>query len=177
MTAATRRVTALTDTINQLMSIRGTVSVAVGVIHHSEIIPTEMFGYRNVKAKLPIDDETVFAGASLTKSVVSAGIGILIEEGKIQWDTRVKDVLTQFKTLDSTLGILTTIKDILSPRTGMSTSNYWLGSDNNVLIDMKDSVKFLNNQQLVKLIRGQFQYNNLGYEPARHIIEELTRNS
>lgn len=169
-----QRLSALHPTIQELMSIAGTAGLSLGVLHHGETIHVDNFGFRNIELQLPVDDETVFPGCSLTKAMVSAAMAMLVEEGALTWDTLVKDILPDFYTKDDVLHNMTTITDLLSHRTGMSTSNYWLGSQNNILIRAADSMKFLNNQQLVKPFRGQWQYNNLGYEIAGHVIDKIS---
>ena len=169
-----RRLIALRPVTKELMSIAGTAGLSLGVLHCGEIIYSDNFGFRDVESKLPVDDNTVFPGCSLTKAMISAIMGMLVDEGSLDWDTPVKDILTDFHTRDKILSDLTTITDLLAHRTGMSTSNNWLGSQNNILIAQKDSMKFLNNQQLVKPFRGQWQYNNLGYEIAGHVITKVS---
>lgn len=156
------------------MSIAGTAGLSLGVVHNDKLIHTANFGYRDHGSKLPANDETIFPGCSLTKAMISATVGVLVEEGALTWDTRVKDVLPGFQIRDQSLQNFTTITDLLAHRTGMSTSNYWLGSQNNILIAREDSLKFLNNQQAVKPFRGQWQYNNLGYELAGLVIEQVS---
>lgn len=165
---------ALRPTIHELMSIAGTAGLSLGVVHNDKLIHTANFGFRDYGSKLPVDDETIFPGCSLTKAMISATIGVLVEEGALTWDTRVKDVLPGYQIQDRDLQNLTTITDLLAHRTGMSTSNYWLGSQNNILVAKRDSLTFLNNQQAVKPFRGQWQYNNLGYELAGLVIEQVS---
>ena len=168
------RLSALRPTIHELMSIAGTAGLSLGVVHNDKLIHTANFGFRDYGSKLPVDDETIFPSCSLTKALISATMGVLVEEGSITWDTKVKDVLPDFHIRDGSLQNLTTITDLLAHRTGMSTSNYWLGSQNNILIAKEDSLTFLNNQQAVKPFRGQWQYNNLGYELAGLVIEQIS---
>ena len=168
------RLSALRPTIHELMSIAGTAGLSLGVIHNDELIHTANFGFRDHGSKLPVDDETIFPGCSLTKAMISATMGVLVEQGSLTWETKVEDVLPEFHIRDEVLQNLTTITDLLAHRTGMSTSNYWLGSQNNILIAKEDSLLFLNNQQAVKPFRGQWQYNNLGYELAGHVIERVS---
>jgi CubicO group peptidase (beta-lactamase class C family) len=56
-------------------------------------------------------------------------------------------------------------------------NNYWLASNNNVIVPLRDSMKVINGLRPVKPSRGQFQYNNLGYEIAAHVIREVSGSS
>ena len=168
------RLSALHPTIQELMSIAGTVGLSLGVVHNDKLIHTANFGFRDYDSKLPVNDESIFPGCSLVKAMLSAVIGVLVEEGALTWDTKVKDVLPEFHLQDEVLQNLTTITDLLAHRTGMSTTNCWLGSQNNILVAKESSLNFLNNQQAVKPFRGQWQYNNLCYELAGLVIEQIS---
>ena len=175
MTDLAKRLAALGPQIEELMKIGGTAGVSMGILHHGKPVFHANYGYRDVQASLPPTEETIFPAGSLTKALTSAMMGLLVEEKTINWDTLVKDVLPDFNIKDDILRNCTTIADLLSHRTGMSRSdNLWLGTDNNILISGKDSMKFLNSQVASLPFRGQFAYNNLPYELAGHIIETLT---
>ena len=118
------RLSALRPTIHELMSIAGTAGLSLGVVHNDELIHTANFGFRDYGSKLPVDDETIFPGCSLTKAMISATMGVIVEEGSLTWETKVKDVLPEFHIRDEVLQNFTTITDLLAHRTGMSKSNY-----------------------------------------------------
>ena len=105
------------------MSIAGTVGLAPGVAHSDNLIHTANFGFRDYGSKLPVNDETIFPGCSLTKAMLSATMGLLVEEGALTWDTKVKDMLPTFHIRDEALQNFTTITDLLAHRTGMSATN------------------------------------------------------
>jgi CubicO group peptidase (beta-lactamase class C family) len=45
---------------------------------------TKDFGYSDVEKKVPVDGETIFQGASLTKSMVAAPVGMLVNKEKLR---------------------------------------------------------------------------------------------
>lgn len=156
------------------MGIAGTAGLSLGVMHEGEVLYYDNFGYADVESEVSVDEETIFPGCSLIKAVVSATIGSLVEDGTIGWDTLVKDILPNFDIKSDIIQNSATITDLLAHRTGMSISDHYLGSDNNVWISKDDSMKFLNDQQLIKPFRGQWQYNNLGYELVGHVLDKVT---
>jgi CubicO group peptidase (beta-lactamase class C family) len=160
--------------VEALMRIGGTPGAAIAILHEGELIYESYVGYRNVLDAIPVDNETMFPCASLTKAVVSAAIGICVDEGKFGWDTLVKDILPEFHTQDKLLHHHVAVADCLSHHAGMQSSLYWLGSMNNVLIARENSMKFLNDLKRVKPFRSEYLYNNLGYEAAAHILAKAT---
>ena len=161
----------LAPTIKELMTIAGTAGVSLGVLHHGEIIHCANFGFRDVRARLSVNKNTVFPIGSLTAAIVSATIGVLVEEKLITWNTKVIDVLPDFHPQDEVLRDLTTITDVLAHRTGMARS---IASQSSNLIKKEDSLAFLNGQRAVQPFREQWQYNPLGCDIAGLVIEKIT---
>ena len=154
----------------KMMKIAGTPGAAISVIHEGTLIHSAYIGQRDIEKNLPVNEETIFPCASLTKAVVSAAVALTIEDGAFGWDTPVKDILPDFHTRDDTLHQLMTPVDCLSHRAGMQSSLYWLGSQNNVLISEENSMNLINDLQRYKGFRDEYLYNNLGYEIAAHLL-------
>jgi CubicO group peptidase (beta-lactamase class C family) len=51
------------------------------------------FGYRDYDRKLPVNNDTSFRMASLSKSMTSAGIMLLVEQGKLKLTDKVSAIL------------------------------------------------------------------------------------
>ena len=131
MAGITERVAALGPTIEKLMSIGGTAGLSLGILHHGKPICHGNYGFRNVQEKLPMTEETITPGCSLAEAMTAASIALLVEQNKLAWDTRVKDVLPEFEIQDDTLRNCTTIADLLCHRMGMSLGdNYYISTQN-----------------------------------------------
>ncbi|KAI0548145.1 beta-lactamase/transpeptidase-like protein [Xylaria curta] len=166
----------LNPQIAELVKIAGTAGLSLGVHRHGEPNYYANFGFRDVAAKLPVTEQTIFAGCSLTKLFTASSMAHIIDDevGNVTWDTRIKDVLPDFSPADFNLREQMTITDALSHRTGMSIGDFYLGSENNIVVAHEDSIKFLNDQVPINPFRGQMQYNNLGYEIAGLIIDKVS---
>lgn len=171
------RLAALKPKIEKLMSIGGTPGVSIGVIHQGNTVFFGNYGYRDVALKLPPTEETIYPGCSLTKALVAATAGTVVEEGKLSWDTAVKDILPDWNISDDTIRNQVTIADLLSHRAGFTVGDYYLGAENNVVISKEDTLAFLNDQKAIKPFRAQWQYNNLGYELVSLAIDKASGSS
>ncbi|KAG6990993.1 hypothetical protein G7Y79_00059g091780 [Physcia stellaris] len=175
MAGVPERVAALGPTIEKLMSIGGTAGLSLGILQHGKPIYHANYGFRNVQEKLPMTEDTIVPGCSLAKAMTAASIALLVEENKLTWDTRLKDILPEFGIKDDILRNHTTVEDLLCHRTGMSWGdNYYISSENNVIIPGKAGMKYLNSQEPISPFRGQFRYNNLHYELAGYVIEKIS---
>ena len=63
--------------------------ISVAVINDGTVVHQKVMGYANVEEKLPITTETIFEGASLSKSVFAFFVPIIIG------DVSVRQVLVQ----------------------------------------------------------------------------------
>jgi CubicO group peptidase (beta-lactamase class C family) len=66
---------------------------AVAVVSGDSVLFTGGFGYANIKKKIPVTVNTHFMLGSITKSFTALGIVKLVEEGKVDLNTPVKEIL------------------------------------------------------------------------------------
>lgn len=175
MDSVRERIAILEPKIDKIMKIGGTAGLSLGVLHHGEPIYLANFGFRDIEKRLAPDANTIYSCCSLTKALTSAAVGLLVEDGKVKWDTLLTEVVPEWHTRDDVLHTQTTVADLLSHRTGMAwADNLYISTNNNVMISSKDSLQYLIHQEALLPFRGQFAYNNLGYEVSGHVIQKLT---
>ena len=64
---------------------KGDLSGAVTLIwRHGEIAQLNTVGWRDIEAKLPMQRDTLFRIASMTKPITSVAIMMLLEEGRLE---------------------------------------------------------------------------------------------
>ena len=90
------RLKAIRPTIEEMLSIAGSVGLSYGVVHKGTMVHLDNFGYRNVEEKLPVNENTMFPICSMTKGLVSSALGLLVEDGKLSWDSPVHQILPSF---------------------------------------------------------------------------------
>ena len=71
--------------------------IAVAVIKDGKVIHSKGYGVRSLNTKQKVDENTLFGIASNSKAFTSAALGILIDEGKLKWDDKVRDHIPEFK--------------------------------------------------------------------------------
>ncbi|MCJ1310191.1 hypothetical protein MMC25_003852 [Agyrium rufum] len=95
-----KRLVVLRPMVEELMAIAETARLAYGISYRGEIIHSETFGYCNVEGTLPVNEDTIFQAASLTKLLLAAEIGMLVEEKEFCWDTPLKEILPEMHVED-----------------------------------------------------------------------------
>lgn len=105
--------------IQQQMEQWKVPGLAIAVIQGQQIAMAEGFGLRNVELGLKVTPETLFAIGSCTKAFTAMSAGMLVDEGKLDWDRPVKEHLPNFKLFDGFATERITIRDMLCHRSGL----------------------------------------------------------
>src|SRR5438552_3277420 len=75
--------------------------LAIAIVKDGEVILSQGFGKRNVAQELDVTPNTLFAIASCTKAFTATALGILVDEGKLDWNTPVRNYIPTFKLHDT----------------------------------------------------------------------------
>ena len=76
---------------------RGEIAGAVVVVsRHDEVVQLAGIGLRDIEAGLPMEPDTIFRIASMTKPIVSVGALMLVEAGKLRLDDPVSRYIPAF---------------------------------------------------------------------------------
>lgn len=159
--------------LQQIANITGTPGVSVGVVHHGELIHTANYGFRDVERHMVPNEDTAWLICSLTKAFTASMVGMLIDEGKLEFTTQLRAVLPEYQRTDAQANI--TIEDLLSHRTGLAPyDGLWLASDNQIPIHRSQAVPILNYAPAASPLRAGFHYNNLAFEVLGQVVEKVT---
>src|SRR5688572_29810494 len=84
-------------------------AVAIAVVKDGRVVLVRGYGVRKEGASEPVDGQTVFRLASITKTFAAASVALLVDEGKLAWDDQVKKHLPEFELYDPYLTQHTTL--------------------------------------------------------------------
>lgn len=137
------------------------------------IVYQKSFGLRDETRKLPLDANTVFELASVSKQFTAMGIVLLQEKGKLQYDDKLEKYLPE---LSFYKGV--TIRHLLNHIGGLP--------DYMELIKQKgDTTKIWTNKDMIALFAkekplavfspgSKFEYSNTGYALLASVIEKAS---
>lgn len=149
--------------------------LAVGVVVEDEVVFSKGFGYRNLKEKLPVTPQTLFAIGSATKAFTTFVLGTLVGEGKMKWDTPVRDYIPDFRMYDPMVTNRITPRDLVTHRSGLPRHDMlWY---NNHEYSREELVRRLRYLKPSAGLREKFQYNNLMFLTAGYLSSVLTGKS
>lgn len=148
-------------------------ALAIAVVKDGEVVFSG--GYGNAKEGA-VDQNTTFAIASLSKAFTAAAMGMLVDEGSLDWDDKVVEHLPWFQMYDPYVTENMTIEDLLSHRSGLITFDgdlLWYGSD----FSREEIVKRIRFRQPTYGFRDEFGYQNIMFITAGEVIEEVSGTS
>jgi len=93
--------------------------LAIAVVFQDKAVYAKGFGVRDVNTKAPVDADTVFQLASLSKPVGSTIVAELIGAGKITWDSKLSVLDPTFAMFDPWVTREITIRDMYAHRSGL----------------------------------------------------------
>jgi CubicO group peptidase (beta-lactamase class C family) len=79
--------------IRRLMQREAVNGLAVAIIEGGRVVHVAAYGHRNVERKLPLEPATVMYGASLTKTAFAYMMLQLVDEGRLNLDASIADLL------------------------------------------------------------------------------------
>src|SRR5699024_985142 len=88
--------------------------IAVGIIKDGQVVHAKGYGIRSIESNEKVDENTLFGVASNTKAFTAASLGVLVDQGTIEWDTKVTDIIPEFKLYDAYVTREFTIRDLLT---------------------------------------------------------------
>lgn len=161
--------------IEYLIKEHNAVGLAVAIVKDDKVIYSKGFGYRNLDEKLPVNENTIFHIASMTKAFTGSLLGILEGEDKLSLKDKPADHIPIFQFYNDKMNNLITIEDLLSHKSGIGShgSSVTMFPEDNKLKTVQ-RLKYLKPQAEIK---NSWVYSNIGYTLAGTIAEQVTGNS
>lgn len=151
--------------------------VAVAIVKDGQVVVAEGFGVRELGAPGAVTSETLFGIASNSKAVTGTALGMLVEEGKIEWDRPVVDYLPWFQMADPYVTRELTVRDLLVHRSGLSLGAGDLLWWPETTYSSEELVRRLRHLPLSTSFRSTYAYDNVLYVVAGEVIRAVTGQS
>ena len=152
--------------------------MAVAVLKDGKMYHKNTYGVRSLKTNAAVNENTLFGVASNTKAFTAAALGQLIDQGKLTWDTKVNDVIPEFKLYDAYVTSEFTVRDLITHRSGLGLGAGDLmvfpATNTTTLPEMIHNMRFL---KPVSSFRSQFDYDNLLYIIAGEIVARVSNKT
>jgi len=148
--------------------------LSLAIVKDGKVLLAKGYGVRNLKENIPVDSKTLFSIASNSKLFTAVSLGILVDEGKISWNSRVVDLIPWFQMFDPYVTREITVKDILSHRCGLGLGAgdlLWWPPSNYPRDEIIKRIRFIPPSSS---FRSSYAYNNLMFLVAGKVVESVS---
>jgi len=187
-----KELSSLDHSIKKFLKEHHTPGAAVAVSYRGRLVYARGFGYTDLEQKQSVEPDSLFRIASISKPITAVAIMKLVEQKKLNLDTKVFDILKEYQnqvaqnTIDPRLKEIT-IQQLLHHTGGwdrtasfdpMFRSVYFakqLGKTPPA--EAEDIIRMMMSQPLDFNPGERFAYSNFGYCLLGRVIETITGQS
>jgi len=147
--------------------------LSIAIVKDGEIAFQKAYGVKSKESKEEMDVNAVFAIASLSKAFTAAAIGMLVDEGKLNWNDRVSQHIPSFNLSDEYVASQLTVEDLLCHRSGFNTFDgdlLWYGTT----YSREEIIERFEKYDLSYDMRTKYGYQNIMFLIAGEVVEEVS---
>jgi len=137
---------------------------AVAVVFQDKAVYAKGFGVRDVNGKAPVNADTVFQLASVSKPIGATVVAAFVGDGKITWDSRLNELDPTFVMFDPWATHEVTIRDMYAHRSGLPDHAGDLLEDFG--FSRAEILRRLRYQHPASSFRSHYAYTNFGITAA-----------
>src|SRR5215213_1478669 len=145
--------------LRSLIDSAGVPGMSIAFLHNGTVAWTRGFGVRSVQDSAPVDENTVFEAASLSKPVVAYAALKLVDAGLLNLDRPLREYIDIPELTDQRANRITT-RMVLSHTTGLQNER-------------------INGEPLALAFNPgeKFSYSGEGFRLLQRVLESITRES
>ena len=158
--------------ITQTLKTFEVPGISVGILKDEKIVYAKGFGVRSLTNQKDMNENTLVGVASNSKGFTCFALAMMVDEGKLNWDDKVRKHIPEFQLQDAWVTEQFTIRDLVTHRSGLSLGAGDLmffpeGNDFTVK-DVISNVKYLKPESS---FRSEFMYNNNMFIIAGEVLK------
>jgi len=161
--------------VNKTLKTFNVPGIAVAIVKDNKVIFAKGYGVSSIMTNQPVDANTLFGIASNSKAFTVTALGILVDEKRLSWDTKVVDIIPEFRLYSPYVTEDFTIRDMLTHRSGLGLGAgdlmIWPGPADFTRKDVIHNLRFL---KQTSGFRTKYDYDNLMYIVAGEVVQRVS---
>lgn len=145
--------------------------LAVVIVKDGQITFKKTYGVTDLESRKSVNDNTLFNMGSTTKAIIALAAGILVDQGKLRWEDKVRDYLPYFELSDPYITAEARVKDLFTHNLGIGSGDMLWAFDS---LSTRETLEKFAAVPKAYPVRGGFLYNNLMYAVAGELIEAVS---
>lgn len=148
--------------------------MGIAIVKDGQVVLAKGYGVKRLGSPDKVDADTRFGIASNTKAFTALAIGMLVEEGKLQWDAPVVNYLPQFMMWDAWVTRQITVRDLLVHRSGLGLGAgdlLWWPPTTYTPPEIMARLRYI---EPATSFRSAYAYDNVLYLVAGQLIEKVS---
>ncbi|QGM98745.1 serine hydrolase [Methylocystis parvus] len=117
--AVEKHLASLDRIVSETMKKTGAPGMSVAVVSRDRVVYLKGFGVRRAGGADPVDADTVFALASLSKPLATTVVAGLVGDKRVSWDDKIVRFLPDFAMSDPWISKEITLRDMFCHRSGL----------------------------------------------------------
>lgn len=147
---------------------------SVGIVQGDRVILLKGYGTADSGRAQPVTPQTPFYLASVSKSFTALGIMQLVEAGKLELDTLIREILPWFQVNGEGAETMT-VRHLLHQTSGFSERDGYIRNLEPDAPDaLESSIRGLADDTLNRVPGSEFEYSNTNFDVAGLIIETVS---
>jgi CubicO group peptidase (beta-lactamase class C family) len=146
--------------------------MSIAVVQDGKVLLSKGYGIRELGKNDAVDAQTLFGSMSTTKAMVAVAMGILVDQGKVDWDDKVIKHLPDFRIGDPYITQELKVRDLFTHNSGLGSTDFLWARTPELPAD--EAVRRMQYARPSYSFRGGFSYQNSMYLVAGKVIEKAS---
>lgn len=112
--------------IDEVMKEMHIPGISVAIINNFEVVWSKGYGIADIETKQPVDENTIFQAASISKPVTAMAVMKMVQDGKLDLDKNINTYLKSWQLPENefTAKKAVTLKNLLSHNAGVTVHGF-----------------------------------------------------
>lgn len=157
--------------VAQVMEEWNVPGMAITVVKDGKVLLSKGYGVREIGKPGAVDTKTLFSCASTTKAMTAMVLGMLVDEGKMNWDDAVNKYVPELRLHEPYVTRELRVRDLLIHNTGVGSTDYFWSVADFTWQEMIEKLLYVKPSYS---FRSGYEYQNTMYMIAGVVIERIT---